>query len=136
MLLHLTAYVATALVFLGIDYVWLTQVAKRFYFVHLDGLLLDQPRMGAAGLFYLVYVAGIVLFAVSPALKSDSMMTALSYGAFLGLFAYGTYDMTNYATLRDWPLVVALVDMTWGMVLTGISAAAGFWITRALLPAG
>jgi len=134
MLLHLTAYIATAFVFFAIDYVWLSQVAKRFYFVHLDGLLLDTPRMGAAGLFYMAYVAGIVIFAVAPALKADSFTMALTYGALFGMFAYATYDMTNYATLRDWPLIVVVVDITWGTLLTGVSAAAGFWLTKAVLP--
>ena len=81
--------------------------------------------MGAAVAFYAAYVVGIVLFAIAPALRADSVATAFLYGALFGLFAYGTYDMTNYATLRHWSLTVSLVDMAWGAFLTGLSASVG-----------
>lgn len=133
MLQHVTAYLATATIFLALDFVWLSYVAKRFYFERLDHLLLDSPRLGAAAAFYAVYVIGIVIFAVAPALKEQALGTAVLFGALFGFFAYATYDMTNYSTLRDWPLAIVVVDVAWGTVLTGFSAACGYWITRAIL---
>ena len=130
---YLTAYIVTATVFLAIDFIWLSQVARGFYFERLGDLLLDKPNMAAAGIFYAVYVIGVMIFAVAPALRADSAMTALGYGALFGFFAYATYDMTNYATLRNWPLSVVLVDVVWGTFLTGLSAITGFLGTRLIL---
>ncbi|NVK35169.1 MAG: DUF2177 family protein [Rhodobacteraceae bacterium] len=127
---YLIAYAFTAVVFLGIDYIWLTRVAKTFYFDRLGDIILDSPRMGAAVGFYAIYVVGILIFAVLPALKSGNLGSALIYGALFGFFAYGTYDMTNYATLRSWSLTVSAVDMAWGTVLTGTAAFLGTWLTR------
>lgn len=129
---YLTAYVITACVFLTIDFVWLSKVAKSFYFGRLGGLLLEKPNMGAAAAFYAVYVVGIVIFAVAPALREGSAITALLYGALFGFFAYATYDMTNYATLKNWSLTVSLVDTVWGTCLTGVSALIGYLGTQAL----
>jgi uncharacterized membrane protein len=127
---YLMAYVATAVVFLAIDFVWLAFVAKRFYADRLGDLLLDRPNMPAAAVFYLVYVVGIVIFAVTPALRAGTGMTALGCGALFGFFAYATYDMTNYATLKNWPLEVSVVDVLWGTFVTGAAAMAGYWGTR------
>lgn len=130
MLQAATAYVATAIVFLAIDYVWLTQVATRFYFDRIGHLLMEKPNLAAAGAFYIIYVVGIVLFAVLPALKTGSLTYAIVYGALFGFFTYATYDVTNYATLKDWPVIVAVVDVTWGTFLSGVSAALGYLLTR------
>lgn len=131
---YLIAYGATALVFFAIDFVWLSQVATRFYFSRIGHLLMEKPNMVAAAMFYFIYIAGIVFFAVNPALKTGSMTTALLHGALFGFFAYATYDFTNYATLKNWPLSVVIVDISWGVFLTGTSAALGFlgtqWLTR------
>ena len=89
--------------------------------------------MAAAAVFYAVYVVGIVIFAVAPALRETSAGTALVYGALFGFFAYATYDMTNYATLRNWSLTVSLVDTAWGTALTGASALLGYLGTRLLM---
>jgi len=133
---YLTSYVATAAVFLGLDFLWLSKVAKSFYFDRLGSLLLDKPNMGAAVAFYCIYIVGVVIFAVAPALRSDSTTTALIYGALFGFFAYGTYDMTNYATLRNWSLTVSLVDIAWGTFLTALSATAGYLATRVFFQTG
>ncbi|MBO6757398.1 MAG: DUF2177 family protein [Roseibium sp.] len=130
MVQYLVAYITTALVFLSIDYVWLTQVATRFYFDRIGHLLMDKPNLAAAGAFYVIYVIGIVVFAVVPALKSDSVLTALIFGALFGFFTYATYDVTNYATLRGWPVIVMVVDITWGTFLGAVSAVSGFYLTR------
>ena len=130
MMKYLIAYAATAFVFFAVDYIWLSQVARKFYYQRLEGLLLDQPNMAAAAAFYLIYIAGIVFFAVQPGLKSDSILIALGYGALFGFFAYATYDMTNYATLKNWPIEVVVVDIAWGALLTGAAAALGMWGTQ------
>lgn len=127
---YLTAYGVTAAVFLGIDFIWLSQVARSFYFERLGDLLLDKPNLGAAAAFYAIYVVGIVIFSVAPALRTESATNALVYGALFGFFAYATYDMTNYATLRNWPLEVSLVDIAWGTCLTAVSALLGYLATR------
>ena len=132
MIQYITAYAVSVVAFLAIDFVWLTQIAKRFYFDRLGHLLLDKPNLVAAGIFYAVYVIGIVIFAIAPALKEGSAVTALVYGALFGFFAYATYDMTNYATLRDWPVSVVVVDIAWGTFLTGITALIGYLGTRIL----
>ncbi len=129
------AYAVTAAVFLALDLIWLTRIAKWFYYQQLGALLLDKPRIVAAVVFYAIYVVGIVIFAVAPALREGSSSTALLYGALFGFFAYATYDMTNYATLRNWSLAVSLVDTLWGTVLTGAAALAGYVGTRLLFPA-
>ncbi len=131
-MLHLKAYGATLAVFLIIDLLWLGVVARRFYADQLGALMRDKINFAAAGGFYLAYVAGIVFFAVMPALAAGSLMTAAVNGALLGLLAYGTYDMTNLATLKGWPLTMSLVDMAWGTLLTGASATLGFLAVRSL----
>ncbi|NNG05739.1 MAG: DUF2177 family protein [Inquilinus sp.] len=130
--IHLKAYVATLVLFLGIDALWLGVVARGFYASQLGGLMREQPNMVAAGGFYLFYVAGIVFFAVAPALAAGSWKMAALNGLLLGLIAYGTYDMTNVATLKGWPVTMSLVDMAWGGALTAASAAGGYAIARAL----
>lgn len=129
---YLVAYFTTAIVFFGLDYVWLSRVAAGFYRERLGHLLLDQPNLLAAGLFYLAYVAGIVYFAVAPALANGGAAGAFFAGAVLGLVAYGTYDMTNLSTLRDWSVAVTFVDIAWGTLLTGVSAWAGYLLTMRL----
>lgn len=127
---HLIAYISTAIVFLVIDFVWLTQIASKFYSEQLGDLLLEKPNLGIAVAFYLIYVVGIVVFAVAPALKAGSFQYAVLYGAMFGFFAYATYDLTNLATLKNWSVAVALVDVSWGTVLTGVAAGAGYAITN------
>jgi len=128
----LIAYFATAVVFFAIDFVWLGTVATKFYRDGIGHLMADNVNFAAAGGFYILYVAGILIFAVVPALTSGNWTTALVYGALFGFFCYGTYDFTNLATLRDWPLYISLTDLAWGTVLTGTSAVAGYLITRAV----
>jgi uncharacterized membrane protein len=130
---YFIAYISTAAVFLLVDFVWLSKIARNLYTSALGDLLLDRPNMVAAAGFYTVYVTGIVFFAVSPAIKNGSALTALAHGGLFGFFAYATYDMTNYATLRNWPLGITTIDIIWGSVLTGFSAWAGYMIQRAVL---
>jgi uncharacterized membrane protein len=125
------AYVATGVVFLAIDAIWLTLAAQRLYRPLMGDMLLESFRPVPAMLFYLIYIAGIVFFAVAPALASERWTTAALYGAFLGFFAYATYDLTNQATLRNWPAVVTVADLCWGTFLTASAATIGFLIARA-----
>ncbi len=127
---YLAAYLVTAVIFLFIDFLWLGYIAKSFYFSRLGDLLADKPNLAVAAVFYAVYVIGVVIFAVGPALQSGTWKTALIYGALFGFFCYATYDFTNLATLKDWPVSVAIVDVIWGTVLTGVSALLGYVIVR------
>ena len=124
-------YVAALVGFLAIDMLWLGVVARGFYRRHLGFLFADQVNWWAAFSFYLLFVAGVLVFAVVPALQAGSLSRALLLGGLLGLLTYGTYDLTNLATVKSWPLVVTLVDMAWGTVLTaavsGIGYLAGTW---------
>lgn len=128
----LIAYVSAALVFFGLDFVWLSRVAIGFYRSQVGELLRDRPNMPAAAAFYLLYIAGIVYFAVMPGLQKESLAVACLNGALLGLIAYGTYDVTNLATLKNWSLSVSIVDMLWGTVLTALSASAAYWVVARL----
>ena len=109
-------------VFFGIDMIWLGVVAKTFYRKHLGYLLASPPRWSAAILFYLLYIGGVIFFAVLPARDIGSASRAALYGALFGFFTYATYDLTNLATVRDWPLIVTIVDICWGTLL-GCSVA-------------
>ncbi|MEQ1770333.1 MAG: DUF2177 family protein [Devosia sp.] len=133
MLKLLTAYGSTVVVFLALDFLWISLVALPMFRRDVGHLLLAQPNLAVAGLFYLAFAAGIVYFAVNPALVSGNWSQAAIAGAILGFVAYGTYDFTNLSTLKDWTVSLALSDLVWGTVLTAVSATAGFFITR-LLP--
>lgn len=134
MIKYAVAYVATAIVFFGLDFIWLSTMSGGFYRRRIGDLLMDQPNFAVAGTFYVFYVVGIVYFAVLPALNAESWPTALVGGALLGLIAYGTYDMTNLATLKGWSISMSVVDMAWGTMLTAVSALCGYFITGWLVP--
>jgi uncharacterized membrane protein len=108
-----------------LDFLWLTNMLGPVYRPAIGSLLAEKPHMGAAVTFYVIYLAGIQIFAVSPALATADWRTASVHGALFGFFAYATYDMTNLATLRNWSLKMSLIDMAWGSVLTAITASAG-----------
>jgi uncharacterized membrane protein len=124
------AYIATVIVFFAIDFVWLGFVAKDLYQNQIGFLLKDQFNMPVAAGFYFMYVIGIVYFAVNPALQVGDWKLALLNGALFGFFAYATYDLTNLATLKDWPVKVVLVDIAWGAFITGVSATGGCFISQ------
>lgn len=121
----LAAYVAAGLTFLALDLIWLGYVAYGFYRTELGPLLAEPINIPAAAAFYLIFLSGLTFFAISPALTEGGMSRALVLGALFGFFCYATYDLTNLATIKGFPIRVALVDMVWGAVLSGISAAAG-----------
>ena len=123
----LIAYGASALAMLALDSVWLTLTSQRLYRAQLGELMRPGFDLPPAALFYLLYVLGIVVFAVQPALAQHSWSAALRLGALLGLVAYATYDLTNQATLRDWPTAITIADLCWGTFLTATAATAGYF---------
>lgn len=129
----LLAYLLTAVVFFAIDLTWLGWVAKDLYRKHLGGFLSDQVNWTAAFIFYALFIVGIFIFAILPAAEKNSLQHAVIYGALFGFFTYATYDLTNLATLKNWPLPIVFIDIIWGSILTGTVAAAGYWIVKKLL---
>jgi len=125
-------YLIALPVFFIVDMAWLGLVARGFYRKHLGYLLREQTLWAAAFLFYFIFIAGIVYFAVLPARAAGSMGKALLYGALFGFFTYATYDLTNLATVKDWPLVITLVDLCWGTVLCGSVSTITYWIVSRL----
>jgi uncharacterized membrane protein len=119
------AYAAAAIVMAGLDFVWLKWTVDTLYQSALGGLLAEKPNMGGAVAFYFIYLIGVTIFAVKPGLDEGDWRVALVRGALFGFFAYATYDLTNLATLKGWPLRISLIDMAWGTLLTGSAAAAG-----------
>ena len=130
---YLKLYVLTVPVFFAIDLLWLGVIAKGFYRNQLAGFLGEQFNWPAAFLFYLVFIVGILVFAVMPALNRQSLQHALMFGALFGFFTYATYDLTNLATLPGWPIKMVIVDIIWGTVLCASVAAGSFFIGRWLL---
>jgi len=126
-------YLITLVVFFVIDMIWLGVVAKGFYRRHLGPLMSPKVNWTAAMLFYLLFIVGLLIFAVRPALLSGVPIDALYYGALLGLISYATYDLTNLATLKDWPLIVTIIDLMWGTVLGGVVSYVSALLGRALL---
>ena len=129
---YLKLYFSTLLVFFAVDMVWLGLVARTFYSKYLGYLMAPSVNWLAAILFYLMFIVGILVFVVLPGLKSGSMRDTLLRAALFGLITYATYDLTNLATIKDWPLVLSVVDMAWGTVLTVIVSYAGLSIGRRL----
>ncbi|MFY9628916.1 MAG: DUF2177 family protein [Methylocystis sp.] len=126
MKIFLTAYVGAMVAMIALDAVWLSTMEGRLYRPQLGHLLAERFSGGPAVAFYALYLFGVVYFATIPALKGGGWRKALFNGALLGLVAYGTYDLTNQATLHGWPMMVTTFDMIWGGFLTAVSAAAGF----------
>jgi len=127
-------YGITTVVFFLIDLVWIGIVARDFYAGTIGGMLRDSVYWPAALMFYFLYIGGIVVFVLAPALKSGSgVRHAALMGGLLGLFAYGTFDLTALALLEGWPVIVAFVDMVWGTVLTAATSGGSLWSARRFL---
>ena len=122
---YLTLYIITAIVFLALDVLMLKKVLYPLFSSNIGSIMHEDPKMGAAAVFYLFYIGGIIWFASIPALSMQLPSHAFLAGSMLGLLAYGTYEFTNFATLRGWSLQMVAVDVTWGALLTGTSAWAG-----------
>ena len=127
LIFHIKLYLMTAVVFFAIDMFWLGFAARDFYQVNLGRWLSPDVNWIAAGVFYAIYIAGLLFFAISPALAEGSVAKAILYGALFGFFTYATYDLTNMATIADWPLKVVVVDILWGVILGASVSLAGFY---------
>jgi len=127
---YLKLYFATLIAFFAIDLVWLGLVARSFYRKHLGFLMAPSPNWTAAIIFYLLFVLGILVFVVLPGLEANSLRTTLLRAALFGLICYATYDLTNLATVKDWPLLVTVVDLAWGTVLSVVVSLAGYMAGR------
>lgn len=136
MLQYVALYLATVPVFFLIDLVWLGFIARDFYRGQLGSLMADPIVWPAAILFYLLFIAGVLLFAVAPAIGAGSVVRAIALGAAFGFFTYMTYDLTNLATIRDWPIAMVVVDISWGTVLAASVATASYLIGTRLLGMG
>jgi len=133
MTFYIKLYLATIPVFFVIDMIWLGLVAKSFYQSRLAGLLRADVNWPAAFLFYFLYIAGILVFAVAPNTDKGLLGRCAMYGALFGFFTYATYDLTNLATLKGWPLSVVIVDIAWGTFLCAAVASVSHLLARWLL---
>lgn len=123
-------YIVAGALFAIIDGIWLSFVANKLYRSQLGSLLLDKPNLPAAIVFYLVFLVGLVVFVISPAMQSNDWKVALGLGALFGFVTYATYDLTNLATLKGYPLTITIVDLIWGTVLTASVSVAAFFILQ------
>ena len=129
--MFIKTYLITLPIFLAIDMIWLSLIASKFYTQYLGYLMKTNVNFMAAGIFYLLFVIGLVVFSILPALEKSSWTQAVFLGGLLGLISYATYDLTNLATVKDWPLIVTIVDMIWGTILGAtVSVASYFIITK------
>jgi uncharacterized membrane protein len=124
------SYLLTTVVFFAIDMTWLGFIAKNLYRKYLGSFLSDTVNWTAAIIFYLLFIVGIFYFAILPAVEKNSLAKAVLSGALFGFFTYATYDLTNLATLKNWPLPIVFIDIIWGAVLTGLVSTAGYFIVK------
>ena len=136
MMTYLIGYISILLTFVVIDAAWLATITPRFYRPTLGDILISGVNLPPAIIFYLLYPIGLLVFAMNPALKSESINTAILYGALFGFFTYATYDLSNYATLRNWTLQVTLADVVWGTILAAIASAVGYLVVSKVIGVG
>ena len=124
------SYLLTFVVFLMVDMLWLGVIAKNLDQKYLGDFLSDKVNWTAAFVFYFIFIAGILIFAIYPAVNKGSVFNAIWMGALFGICTYATYDLTNLATLKDWPLPIVIIDILWGTVLSAIVSFSGFHIVN------
>ncbi len=129
---YLKLYFGTLLVFFAIDILWLGLVANKLYAKYL-GFLMGDTNWLPAIIFYLLFIVAMLVFVVMPGVKEGSLSKTLMHAALFGLVAYATYDLTNLATIKDWPVLITVVDMIWGTVLSLLVSLASFFIARKLM---
>ena len=127
---YLKLYALTIPIFFIIDIVWIGVVAQDFYQKYLGYILSPNVNWTAAIIFYLIYIVGIIIFGVRPAIIHNSFKHAIIFGGLFGFFTYATYDLTNLATVKNWPLIVTLIDMFWGTFLGASVAGSSFMVSR------
>lgn len=132
MIQFLKYYLVAFVVFFAIDLVWLGVVAKNMYKEHLGFIMSPNVNWVAAIGFYMVFIAGLIFFALNPAIEKNSIVYAILVGGFFGFITYATYDMTNLATLKDWPVFITVVDIIWGTVLCSLTTTVSFLVLKFL----
>jgi len=130
MIYYLKLYFASLAVFFAVDMVWLVFVARSFYQKSLGYLMAPAVNWVPAIIFYLLFIVGILIFVVLPGVKENSLQNTILRAFLFGLITYATYDLTNLATIKEWPLAVTLVDLVWGMVLSAIVSISGFYLAK------
>ena len=128
-MVFLKHYLIALVVFTVIDLVWLLVISKKLYKDKIGHLMADKANLPAAAIFYLLFIAALVFFVINPAVEKQSVLYGLGVGAFFGLVTYATYDLTNLATLRDWPVSLTIIDLVWGSFVTGVTGAASTWLS-------
>ncbi|NCC80594.1 MAG: DUF2177 family protein [Clostridia bacterium] len=127
----LKLYLMTLVIFFLVDIVWLGVISKKLYKEYL-GHLMGPVNWPAALIFYAMFIAGLVFFVINPAIEKQSLFYAVSVGAFFGLITYGTYDLTNLATLKDWPVTITIIDLIWGTFLNAATAGITYYVATNL----
>ncbi|MHB8127552.1 MAG: DUF2177 family protein [Mobilitalea sp.] len=123
-------YFVSLVVFLVIDMVWLVVIAKNLYAKHLGYLMVPKVNFPAAFIFYMIFILGLLVFVINPALLKESWQSALLFGMFFGLVTYATYDLTNLATVKDWPMFITVIDLIWGSVVSGATALISYLLIK------
>ena len=128
--MKLKLYLITFIAFLTIDSLWLGLVAPAFYRSQIGFIMADQPNFLAAGLFYILFILGLVFFVVEPGVREQTLTQTVLRGALFGLVTYATYDLTNLATLAGWPVLLTVVDLAWGTVLSSAVTLISVWVGK------
>jgi len=129
-MVYVKLYFSTLLVFFAVDMIWLGLVARTFYKKHLGFLMAPEVNWYAALIFYFLFILGVLVFLVIPGIRDNDLTMTLIKAALFGLITYATYDLTNLATVKNWPILITIIDLIWGMVLTTIVSLAGFFIGK------
>ena len=129
----LKLYLVTVVVFFLVDIIWLGFISKNLYKNYLGHLMAPKVNWGAALVFYLMFIAGLIFFVIDPAIAKENIMYAILAGGFFGLITYGTYDLTNLATLKDWPLNITIIDLVWGTFLNAATSGITYLIAMNIL---
>lgn len=126
-------YALTLVIFFLVDIVWLGVISKKLYKEYLGHLMAPNVNWAAALIFYFLFIAGLVFFVIMPAIEKGDLLYAITVGAFFGLITYGTYDLTNLATLKDWPLTITVIDLLWGSFLNAATSGITYFVATSLL---
>lgn len=127
---YILIYILTFISFLLIDMLWLGVIAKKTYDTYLSALRAPTVNWPPAIIFYLLFVFSIFIFVINPAIQKNSLLSALTYGSLFGLVTYATYELTNYAVIKNWPAKLVYIDIVWGMILTAIVSVVGFYLVK------
>lgn len=129
---YIYLYLLTFIFFLAIDFVWLNFVAKNLYSQKIGNLLAENANLIPALIFYILFIVGVIIFVIIPGYEAKSLGKTLFLGALFGIMTYSTYDLTNLATLKDWPISVTIIDIVWGTSVSTVTAVAGYYIAKLL----